>query len=226
MSRGKGWDIAMGAAHTGRPPVPDRPLPCLASAAGEILSQLWSRVFASPHQGRCQSCLVTSARPGEGVTQIASGLALIGSQIAGTSRIALVDFNFRRPVVAGLFKLPESIGLLHVLQGKAAIDEALFQVNSPGLDVLPAGCANGSPASSPTAESIRSLLADLKRDYDYLLIDAPSLAQNDLALTLAPLVDGILLAVKAGSTQRDAVIEAKVRIERAGGRITGAVLNQ
>jgi Mrp family chromosome partitioning ATPase len=68
---------------------------------------------------------------------------------------------------------------------------------------------------------------DLLKDCaDLVLFDsAPVLAVSD-NLLLASLVDGVILVVRSGHTQRRDLIRAKQRLERAGARLLGVVINQ
>jgi Mrp family chromosome partitioning ATPase len=59
-----------------------------------------------------------------------------------------------------------------------------------------------------------------------VLIDCPSPATSSEATTLAPLVDGISVVVKAGQTRRGQIQRCQQMIETAGGTFLGFILNQ
>jgi Mrp family chromosome partitioning ATPase len=169
--------------------------------------------------------MVTAAERGEGVSQIATGLALAGPAICPDRRIAVVDFNFKRPMVGRLFRIPAVQGVADVLAGRLPIEEAPIQTQEMAIDVLPAGCANGSvlcPFPWPVAGQ---LIDHLRAYYDYILLDAPAVNVDDLTAELGCLADGVLLVIRAGTTHREAVMEARFRLDRAGARLVGAVLN-
>jgi len=169
--------------------------------------------------------MVTAAEQGEGVSQIATGLALAGLAICPDRRIAVVDFNLRRPMIGKLFRLPAVPGVADVLAGKLALDEAPIQTREMAIDVLPAGCANGH-APSPFTRGVAGQLIDrLREEYDHILLDAPAVNGDETTAELGSLVDGVLLVIRAGVTRREAVVEARFRLDRAGGRVVGAVLN-
>ncbi|NLE61779.1 MAG: CpsD/CapB family tyrosine-protein kinase [Planctomycetes bacterium] len=93
------------------------------------------------------------------------------------------------------------------------------------IDVLPAGCANGH-APSPFTRGVAGQLIDrLREEYDHILLDAPAVNGDETTAELGSLVDGVLLVIRAGVTRREAVVEARFRLDRAGGRVVGAVLN-
>jgi len=66
----------------------------------------------------------------------------------------------------------------------------------------------------------------LRWNFDYVLIDCPSLTVSPDATTLAPLVDGISVVVKAAQTRRAQIKRSQQMIEGAEGKFLGFVLNQ
>ena len=66
----------------------------------------------------------------------------------------------------------------------------------------------------------------LRWNFDYVLIDCGSLAASADATTLAPLVDGTSVIVKAAQTRRAQIKRSQQMIENAGGKFLGFVLNQ
>ncbi len=223
--REKGWDIAIAETRNGRPAVPASTVPGVTPAAVEVLRAIWSQVFSAANRSRGYCLLLTATEPGEGVSQITTGLALIGVQPRPNRRIAIVDFNLRRPGIDRLFRLPSMPGVADVLDGALPLDDAPLQTQEMSLDVVPAGQANG-PTRSPFPRAAAAELLDrLREDYDQVLVDAPAINHSDTTAELASLADGVLLVIKAGSTKRQAVLEARLRLERAGAHIVGAVLN-
>jgi Mrp family chromosome partitioning ATPase len=69
-------------------------------------------------------------------------------------------------------------------------------------------------------------LDKLRRQYRYVLIDCAPISENQDAVRLAPLVDGIVLVVEANRTRKDQILYAERNIETAQGRILGHVLNK
>jgi Mrp family chromosome partitioning ATPase len=225
MGRDKGWDIAIAVARGGRPVVAGSAVPGMTPDVAESLRSLWSQVFPVTNPSRGYCVLVTAAEEGEGVSQIATGLALAGVEAGPDRRIAIVDFNLYRPGIAGLFRLPAMPGVVDALAGELPIEQVPVQTQNAAIDVLPAGRLNGHAVAPFPARAAGELLERLREDYDFVVLDAPAVNHGDIAASLAPLVDGVLLVVRAGETPREAVIEARLRLERAGARIAGVVLN-
>jgi succinoglycan biosynthesis transport protein ExoP len=68
-------------------------------------------------------------------------------------------------------------------------------------------------------------LKALRWNFDYVLIDCPSVVSSE-ATTLAPLVDGVSVVVKAARTRRAQIQRCQQVIENAGGNFLGFILNQ
>ncbi len=66
----------------------------------------------------------------------------------------------------------------------------------------------------------------LRSEFDYSIIDCPSLRKSGDLLSIAPFVDGILLVIQANCTRRDEPLEAAQRIAAAGGKLLGFILNK
>lgn len=79
-------------------------------------------------------------------------------------------------------------------------------------------------------QSLQSHLASyfdqLRQEFRYVLIDCPSLKDSQDAITLAPLVDGVVLVVEANRTRKDQILYAERMIEAARGRLLGHILNR
>jgi Mrp family chromosome partitioning ATPase len=66
----------------------------------------------------------------------------------------------------------------------------------------------------------------LRQQFEYVLIDCPALRSGGDVLSVAPMVDGVILVVEADRTTKDQVLHAEHQIESAGGKISGHILNK
>jgi hypothetical protein len=74
------------------------------------------------------------------------------------------------------------------------------------------------------AASLHSYLADVRRQFEFSIVEAPT-AATDEAIALAQFGDGIILVVSAHRTRRAAACQVKAALEGAGVRILGVVLS-
>lgn len=86
--------------------------------------------------------------------------------------------------------------------------------------------AGGASDWESSAEYRKACLDALRWNFDYILIDCPSPAVSSDATTLAPLIDGIAMVVKAAQTRRRQIQHCQESIESGGGKFLGFVLNQ
>lgn len=234
------------AAESAPPPPPPRPsravepTPAVRGTTGELsrrvrpksegeLAQLWSNVFFSADRAPPRAVIVTSARRGDGATQIACGLAILGAGANRELHIALVDFNLRKPGIADQLGITGEPGVTDVLSGGASIDSAMQVLSLDGgttLHVLPAGTMVDQPLGVIKSRQVKSMIARLKERYDHVLIDVACAGNHPDAQVIGSMVDGALLVVRAGSTPRETVAEAKKRLDYAGVRCLGLVMNQ
>jgi capsular exopolysaccharide synthesis family protein len=179
-------------------------------------------LFMSPDQP-FRRLLVTSAQPGEGKTTVASALAIAMAQ-AG-QRVILIDCDLRRPRLHKIFGQPQGrSSLSESLLDPAHLDLTTARTTLPRLSVLPAGPTPPNPAELLQSDSFRHLLTRLEREFDLVILDSPPLVVTDAAI-LATRVDGSVMVVRRGTSDRRDVQRARRAISDVGGSLIGAVLN-
>jgi capsular exopolysaccharide synthesis family protein len=196
----------------------------LAPKAEEVFRGLWASLYYSG-RGVGKSIMVCSADCGEGASTVACGLALAGSAPNGTDRVALVDFNLRKPSLHRLLRANQSPGVCQVLSGQLAPESAAQRVNVV-LDFYAAGEPAQRGAELLRGPAISDFLATLADGYDHVLVDAPAVNRFPDAGVLAGIVKDVVLVAHAERTPREAVAAAKKHLESAGARLVGVVLNQ
>lgn len=189
------------------------------------LCDLWGRLFLTLPADRPKRLLITAAGRDEGVTEVACGMALAAGLHQTDHSIALVDLNVRHPRVARLLGVHNVPGVAEVLSAVASLEAALKTFSGTVLGVLPAGGPQTRPLSLLSGQPIRNLFEQLCERYDHVLIDAPAVNCHPDAQLLAPMVDGVVLVVRAGRTSREAAAQARKRLQLAGARLLGVVLN-
>jgi capsular exopolysaccharide synthesis family protein len=193
------------------------------SAAAEQYRALRTRMLHADNGSAVNVVLVTSPGRGEGKTLTAANLALTMAQ-EYQRRICLVDADLRYPQLNFLFGLPDGPGLSDVLSGDATLDEALVTIDDEQITVLPAGRAHGRPAELLGTTSMRRVLESLRTQFDRVVVDAPAAAPLADVGILVPLVDSVMLVVRAGTTTKPAIHDAIASID--GSKLLGVVLNE
>jgi len=175
--------------------------------------------------GTVRTILVTSPSAGDGKTATVVNLGAVFAQ-AG-ARVVLVSCDLRRPGLGEFFAPAGHAELSSVLSGEQPLDRALSPVPSvDGLWTLGAREVAPNPTELLGGDRMRSLVDDLGKRFDIVLIDSPPLLPVADALILSRYVDAVLLVVAAGSTRRAELRRAAEKLAQAGAPVVGAVLNK
>jgi capsular exopolysaccharide synthesis family protein len=112
-----------------------------------------------------------------------------------------------------------------VLIGTAQVREAIRPNVVPKLDVLPAGALPPNPSELLGSDAMRTLLEQLRAQYEIIIFDSPpTLAVTD-ATVLGASSDAVILVVRAGETEEVAAQRALQQLRRVQARVAGTVLN-
>jgi capsular exopolysaccharide synthesis family protein len=193
------------------------------SPAAEQYRALRTRILQSENGTPLRVVAMTSPGKGDGKSVSAANLALTMAQQV-PSRVLLLDADLRRPGSHRLLGLDDrQPGLADVLMGGEDLDSALVPVPGRNLWVLPAGLPPGHPAELLGSGSMRRVIDTLRTRFDRIIVDTPPIAPLADVRILSPLVDGIVLVVRAGVTPRPAIERALAGFDRQ--RVLGIVLN-
>jgi polysaccharide biosynthesis transport protein len=194
------------------------------SPEAEAIRNLHAAIVSSRNGRTPQIVLVVSPLPSEGKTTISVGLA---QALAQHSRVCLVDTDLRKPGVEHALGIDAEGGLAEVLSGSARPEEVtVADPRLPNLRVLPAGTTRHYPSTALNSTTMRKLLVDLRRQYDFIIIDsAPVIPYADVRI-MSPMADGIVLVARSGITTREAMARAKeILADVQGAPILNVVLN-
>ena len=192
------------------------------SIAAEAYRSLRTNIQYSSFDKKYQTLVVTSANPGEGKTTVAGNLALALAQ--GESKVLLVDCDMRRPSVHKRFRISNTYGISDLLVGNKKMESVAHKYND-NLTIVPSGKIPPNPAEMLGSKAMTAFLEEMKKHFDYIVLDTPPLQAVADAQILSTKVDGSLLVVRAGVTKKDAVHNAVSIINKVNGNIIGTVLN-
>ncbi len=189
----------------------------------EAYRVLRTNFLLAPEADRARTVVVTSAVPGEGKTTTAANLA--ASLAWEGRRVLLVDGDLWRGRLHRLFRTRKSPGFAESLLQDDPIPQAIRSTDIARLSFMPNGKSAGAPSDVVTRARVPPLLARLREQFDVVVIDTPPVLAAAETAVLATSVDGVMLVVRAGHTDRDAVQHAARQISAVGARLVGAVLN-
>jgi succinoglycan biosynthesis transport protein ExoP len=187
---------------------------------------------------RAKLIMVTSsvAREGKSTTVASLAIALARSG----HRVALVDLDLHSPALHRLFSLPNRRGFTDVALGQAALDDVTHRIaidgasrmpgqttaNGPAnarLDVLTSGVVPLNPAEFSDSRAAENVLEQLKKEYEYVLIDAPPLLVS-AAVSLSGKVDGVVMIARVGMVERGGLRDVARTLERTPAKKLGVVI--
>jgi capsular exopolysaccharide synthesis family protein len=212
------------------PIVPSDPLgkgPLLTSDASAF-NEAFRRVRTTIRLGSSESgttrLLVTSAGPREGKSLIATNLAMALAQM--NQRVLLIDGDLRRPKVHKMLGLPPFPGLADVLNGEAAVGDAIRQTTTPNLFVLPCGLKRRGSPELLSSSKFQHLVEDFDDSFDWIVFDTPPTGPVADACVIGQWVHHAILVVSADSTPMAAARATIEQLQAARIPIVGAILNR
>jgi len=188
-----------------------------------------------------KSIVVTSATAEEGKTTVVANLAIAMAE--GDLKTLLIETDFRRPTIYRVFGLEPTPGITDyllsnydlseivrtvtdIMMGKMNIDKIILTPGIDNLHIITCGTLPLNPAELMQSKKFKGFLAEVRDQYDVILLDAPPLVSAADALILAMEVDGVLLTYRVGKVSRGILKRVKSQLERIKANIIGVVLNE
>ena len=193
------------------------------SQHAEAYRVLRTNLLFSRKDDRLNSIVVVSAGAGEGKSTTVLNLATVFAQ-AG-QRVLLVDSDLRRPTLHKVLKVSNNLGLTNYLLKQNTLEEVIQRSSLPTLDLLASGKLPSSSMNILGSASMKDLVSELKRRYDFVFFDSPPIMGVSDAAILASEMDMVIQVIQYRRYPQPMNIRAKQMIEKVGGTLVGIVLN-
>jgi len=168
--------------------------------------------------------MVTSARPQEGKTTTSINTAIVLAQKG--VRVLLVDADLRRPSVHKTLGMGPRSGLSNVLTGSATLQQTItISPLVPNLFILPAGTPPPNPAELLASANMRDLIAELREQFDHIVLDTPPTLSVTDAVVLSPRADATILVIRSGQTTKQALRRSRDILMQVNAHVAGVLLN-
>jgi capsular exopolysaccharide synthesis family protein len=198
------------------------------SQFAEAIAGLRNLLDSPRYQEMAKVLLCMSTQPGEGKTVTSCSLSASCAQSG--QRTLLVDFDMRRPRLARIFeKKPDDFrSLPHTL---AQADASLFDTlpvpsGVENLDVvLSKASSEISPANLMGSGIIVEFFTWARQHYDRVVIDSPPFGIVGDVMTLASLVDSVMILCCPDRTRFQPIKHAARHLTESGARVIGVIVN-
>ena len=196
----------------------------LKNQVAEQFRGLRTNIIFSSLGNEIKNIVVTSSLPGEGKSTIVSNLAV--TMANSGKRVVIVDCDLRNPTIHKKFLLSNSKGLTNILIQDGKIEDIVITTNVPNLYVIPSGPLPQNPSELLSSKDMKEVLNELTNSFDMVLIDSPPVLYISDAQILSALSQGIIIVTSYGKSDKNALLSAKEKIEKVGGKILGVVINR
>jgi len=215
---GKGAGGGAGSGADGLVTVSD-----MRSPSSEAYRTLRTNLIFSRSVKQLNTIVVTSAAPSDGKSTTASNLAVTFAQQG--LRVLLVDCDLRKARLHNVFRVPREPGLTQLVAEHREPAELIRSTPVEGLFLLTAGKLPPNPSELLGSAQMRVVVEVLANQFDIVIFDTPPVLVAADAAILGSMVDGVLMVLRAGQTERDAAREALRQLSVVGVWVVGAVLN-
>jgi len=168
--------------------------------------------------------LITSALPAEGKSTAA--MLLAASSASSGKKTVLLDCDFHQQAISKALRNMHRPGLSELLRGTAELEDVLTKDPVTATYLIPVGSMVSNAADLLMSQRMRNLIAALREEFDYIVIDAPPLLPVVDALVLTTVADRILMIVEWSQTPRASIFEAFKLLRPEAHRVAGIVLNK
>jgi succinoglycan biosynthesis transport protein ExoP len=189
------------------------------------LAKLVQRIFLLPGGEYNHTVVFTSSDEGNGCSWICARVGeLLASQVTGS--VCLVDANLGSPTLHEQFGVANHHGLSDALRQGGSIRGYVSQLSRRNLALVSCGSESSEAKGMISSDRMRMRLNELRSEFDYVLVDCPSMSSSNEAISLGSAADGVVLVLKANSTRKDHARHAVRDLQAAKVKVLGAVLNQ
>jgi Mrp family chromosome partitioning ATPase len=168
--------------------------------------------------------MFSSAHLKEGKTTVAGGLATTLASNFGRS-VLIIDGD-RQGVLHGRFAADDRSRLADVAQAPETFLKTAKRFGPRGSIAVVRTASLFEGGDGTEMDLLIAAKPALNKVFDYILIDAPALAQVPWSPAIGKLTDGIVLVVEAERTRFPVVRHAKEEFENSGVKVLGVFLNK
>ena len=177
------------------------------------------------NHGNISAWAIAGSRSGEGAS-IISLISALAISMDHSNSVLLVDGNLRNPELHRYFGVEQNAGLVELVEQELTLTDVLYKEKKHGFHFLPAGRSVNSPTSFFSSENFSVVLAELKKNFQFIIFDCTPVLDAPETSILASGLNGLIMVVQSETSRCEVVKMAKQRLIDAKVNIVGVILNK
>lgn len=178
--------------------------------------------FAGDETSRLAAAVCFCAVDGSRQNNVCARVAELMAQTSAL--VCAVDMDFSAPTLDRQFGIAQQPGIADALTRSEPIDGFGHRV-AKGLTIFPVGTVHRDVEPATLSNSTVSRFAELRAQFDYVLVQSPPLTMLSHVGLLGQLSDGVVLVVEAHNTRRDLAAKLSRELLQSKVPVLGAVFN-
>lgn len=196
------------------------------SRAAEDLRRFRAGVEQLAGPSTCFMIAIASSVRSEGRSTITANLAAALAEAGRTVLVLEADFRHPSAPSGDHTEARPFDHLPSALADPKRLDEVVHRVDGAGFDVIAAGGSHVSPVRMLSSAEMELILIELRRRYEFILVDTPALLEYVDVTALAADLDGLVLLADSRRVRRAQLRNAQQLVDLAGIRTLGVVINR
>lgn len=187
----------------------------------EAYNRLKDNILYFAVDGTKKVIQVESSIAGEGKTTTVSNLGVCLG-LSG-KKVVIIDLDFRKARTHRSFQIENVDGISDYMVGRVSKEEMIKQTKYENVSIINRGSEVTNASVILTSEKLKKLIEELKKDYDFILLDCPPVLLISDYIHISSLSDGVLFVVAYAQTKKKQVSEAISLMKNNNMNIIGAV---
>ena len=177
--------------------------------------------------------MITSCEENAGKTSVTANLAISLARM--NKKVLVIDCDLRKSEMGIYFDVVSKNSRFTISGlGEYLSERAKPNIYQPfkssengelSVDILPAGIFREDSSELLASPKMKRLITDMKRSYDYILIDTPPITKTVDTFVLGEFIKDVILVIRQNHTLRENVAWAVHELDQAGMNILGVVAN-
>ena len=189
----------------------ERPKSALSESFRAIRSSL-QFLYKKQSVAGAKTLMLTSSVSGEGKTFCSLNIATVFA--LSEKKTIVLGLDLRKPKIFDDFNIKNELGAVNYLIGERTLEEVIQKTHVPFLDVITSGPIPPNPSELILGDSMREMITELKKTYDYIVLDTPPVGLVSDALELSQFCDVTLYVVRQNFTKKEMLTLLNNRTKR------------